>query len=180
MTFQYPLSNPELESISFEDAIAYTADLLSDCENIADSEFQLAVSNLIATSNGARGFFVSYLTQGWEIGELKTLAIVEAIKSAQTPASELIVKNLAMSTAMAIAHRRIGNEDQAQGSDLVAARSKELIQLINLDGIELIALQIQQSAQTGEGAYAEFLNKWRYDAEQKTAIDIALGEAIAS
>jgi hypothetical protein len=180
MTFPYPLSNVELTSISFQDAIAYTEQLMADSEKFSGEEFQLAISNLIASSNGARGFFVSYMTQDWEIGEPQMQAIIAAIKSVPTPSSELLVKNLAMSTAMAIAHRRAGNEEQAQGSDRVAARSTELIQLINLDEVKQIASQMRQSTQTGEGAYAEFLSKWGYDREQKSAMDMALGNAIAA
>jgi hypothetical protein len=180
MTFPYLLSNSELASISFQDAIAYTEKLLADSENFSGEEFQLTISNLITSSNGARGFFVSYMTQDWEIGEQQVQAIIEAIKSVPTPASELLVKNLAMSTAMAIAHRRTGNKEQAQGSDRVASRSTELIQLINLDEVKHIASQMQQSAQTGDGEYAEFLNKWGYDREQRSAMDIALGNAIAA
>jgi hypothetical protein len=180
MTFPYLLSKTELESISFEAAIAYTEKLLQSVNELTNLELQQAIADLIATANGARGLFVSYMTEDWEIGKQQTKAIIEAIKFVPTPASELIVKNLAMSTAMAIAHRRAGNETQAQGSDRVAARSTELIQLINLDAVKHIASQMQESTQTGEGAYAEFLNKWGYDAEQKAAMDIALAKAIAS
>ncbi len=175
----YPLPKTELESISFEAAIAYTEKLLRDREKITDTEFKLTISNLIASSNGARGFLVIYMTEDWEIGELQMQSIIEAIKAVPIPASELIVKNLAMSTAMAIAHRRTGNEVQAQGSDRVAARSTKLIQFINLDEVKHIASQMRQSTQTGEGAYAEFLNKWGYDAEQRAAMDVALAKAIA-
>ena len=180
MTLPYLLSKTELESISFEAAIAYTEKLLQSVDELTDLEFQQVIADLIATTNGARGFFVRYLTQDWAIGDRQTEAVVKALKSVPIPASELIIKNLAMSTAMAIAHRRAGNETQAQGSDRVAARSTALIQLINLDEITRIASQMQKSAQTGEGAYAEFLNKWGYDAEQRAAMDVALAKAIAS
>jgi hypothetical protein len=175
----FPLPKIELESISFEAAIAYTEKLLQRADDLTDLEFQQAIADLILTVNGARGFFVSYLTQDWIIGDRQTEAIVKALKSVPIPASELVVKNLSMSTAMAIAHRRTGNEVQAQGSDRVAARSKELIQLMNFDLVNRIVSQMRHSAQTGEGEYAEFLNKWGYDAEQRMSMDVALSNAIA-
>jgi hypothetical protein len=172
MTF--PLSSTELSSISFEEAIAYTHTLLLRADELSDRELQLAISNLIDTANGARGFFVSYLTEDWEISSQQINAIIAAIASVPLPASELLVKNLSMSTAMAIAHRRAGNATQAEGSDRVARRSTELMRSIDLDEVERIASQMQYSAQTGEGEYADFLNKWGYDAEQRAAIAMVL------
>lgn len=172
MTF--PMPSTELSSISFEEAIAYTHTLLLRADELSDREFQKAISDLIATANGARGFFVSYLTEDWEISDRQIEAIIAAIESAPLLASELLVKNLSMSTAMAIAHRRAGNDTQAAGSDRVARRSTALMRSANLDEIERIAAQMQYSAQTGEGEYADFLQKWGYDAEQRVAIDMAL------
>jgi hypothetical protein len=169
-----PISSIEPSSISFEEAIAYTHTLLLRADELSDRDFQQAISDLIATANGARGFFVSYLTEDWEISSQQINAIIAAIASVPVPASELLVKNLSMSTAMAIAHRRAGNDTQAEGSDRVARRSTELMRSANLDEIERIASQMQYSAQTGEGEYADFLQKWGYDAEQRGAIAMAL------
>ncbi|WP_019499613.1 hypothetical protein [Pseudanabaena sp. PCC 6802] len=172
MTFL--LSPTELSSISFEEAIAYTHTLLLRADELSDREFQRAIADLIDSANGARGFFVGYLTEDWEISDRQINAIIAAIESVPFPASELLVKNLSMSTAMAIAHRRAGNDSQAEGSDRVARRSTALIRSANLEEIERIAAQMQYSAQTSEGEYADFLQKWGYDAEQRAAIDMAL------
>jgi transcription antitermination factor NusG len=178
MTFL--LTSTELASISFEEAIAYAEKLLLNGYELSDLEFQQAIADLISTVNGARGFLVSYMTQDWEIGDRQMQAVIQAIGSVPVPAAELMVKNLSMSTAMAIVHRRAGNESQAQGSDRVTRRSTELIRSTNLDEVKRIAAQMRQSAQTGEGEYAGFLSKWGYDAEQKAAMASAISSAIST
>jgi hypothetical protein len=75
-----------------------------------------------------------------------------------------------MSTAMAITHRRAGNNEQAQGSDRVAKRTALLIEKVNLLEVKEIAMQMSHSAITDNGTYTDFLKKWGYDVEQKQAI----------
>ncbi|NEQ84381.1 MAG: hypothetical protein F6K26_30680, partial [Moorea sp. SIO2I5] len=91
---------------------------------------------------------------------------------------ELLVKNLAMSAAMALNHRRNGKEDMAQGSDRVRSRSANLIKQLNMPSLFDIAQQLRQSALTGVGHYQEFLQRWRYDSDQKQVIYHALSEIL--
>jgi hypothetical protein len=88
------------------------------------------------------------------------------------------VKNLAMSTAMAIAHRRQGNEVMAAGSDRVQRRSRLHLERLGLAEVSQKAAQLQASAETGTGAYGEFLNRWGYDEEQRRAIGAVLADLL--
>ena len=75
-----------------------------------------------------------------------------------------------MSTAMAITHRRQGNEEMAKGSDRVRSRTLNLMDQLDRADIARIASQMRQSATTAAGPYASFLQRWGYDEEQQQAI----------
>lgn len=45
-----------MKNITFEEAIAYTEDLLSR-HNLDDTQLELQIAELVQTTNGARGFF---------------------------------------------------------------------------------------------------------------------------
>ena len=155
--------------MTFEESIAYTEQLLSR-NDLDEAQLQSEITNLVKTSNGARGFFVCFLTGEWELADNPSPAIVQALQAEPKAIAELLVKNLAMSTAMAITHRRNENEEQAKGSDRVAKRTALLIEKVDLLEVRTIANQMQDSATTNSGEYAAFLEKWGYDAEQKQAI----------
>jgi hypothetical protein len=162
--------------MTFEEAIAYTQNLLLRTD-LDDYQLKAEIANLIQTANGARGFFVCFLTGEWQLADSPSLGIIEALQSAPKAISELLVKNLAMSTAMAIAHRRSDNIEQAQGSDRVAKRTELLIEKVNLAELRDIAEQMSNSA-IANGMYTDFFERWGYDAEQKQAIAIILSKAV--
>ncbi len=163
---------PIPESVSFPEAITLTQSLLQkmeagELENIA---IEKTISSLVATENGARGFFVTYLTDEGDLADKPTEAVIKALQSSPEIVSQLLVKNIAMSTAMAITHRRQDNETMAQSSQKVSRRSAELIKQLNLDGIPQKLEKLHHSAVSGEGEYQGFLERWGYDSEQKQAI----------
>jgi hypothetical protein len=135
-----------------------------------DLQLESEISALVQTANGARGFFVCFLTGEWRLADAPSTHVIKALQSAPTAIAELLVKNLAMSTAMAIFHRRAGNEELAQGSDRVARRTALLIGKVKLAEVDEIAMQMSDSAISNYGNYTNFLEKWGYDAEQKQAI----------
>jgi hypothetical protein len=154
-------------SISFEQAIAYTENLFNQ-DLPPDPEFQQAIADLVSTDNGARGFFVYYLTN--EIADRPTESVIQALRSVPIPSAELLVKNLVMSTAMAIAHKRNDDQAMALSSQRVRDRTANLIKLVNLSEVKTIADLMHESAESGVGEYANFLTKWGYDSEQRAAI----------
>jgi hypothetical protein len=179
MMMSYPsLTVPE--NVSFEQAIALTQtflDLLEQGE-LSEGVIQTTISELVKTENGARGFFVTYLTDERTLSDRPTPAVISGLKTSPEIVSELLVKNIAMSTAMAITHTRNQNPDMAASSQRVQTRSTDLINQLQLPQIKDKAKSLNHSAQTGTGAYQSFLERWGYDTEQKQAIQTALGECL--
>lgn len=160
------------ENISFENAIALTHSLLSQMEaaKLSDAEIKEVVTSLVKTENGARGFFVTYLTGDGDVAELAPPTILTAIASAPDIVAELLVKNLVMSTAMAVHHGRNSDEEMAASANRVRSRSELIISSIKMPACQRIAKEILAAIATGEGNYAAFLQKWGYDQDQKDAI----------
>ncbi|HEY9640518.1 MAG TPA: hypothetical protein V6C57_08540 [Coleofasciculaceae cyanobacterium] len=164
------------DAVTFEQAIAITHALLAEMEqgSLSEADIQTAIASLVQSENGGRGFFVTYLTNEGSLADQPSAAVVTALQSSPAIVAELLVKNLAMSSAMAIAHRRNQNEKMAQGSDQVQRRTADLIQKVCLPEVAEKARQLQESAATGTGAYQNFLDRWGYDAEQRSRIAAAV------
>ncbi len=111
------------ESVTFQEAIALTQSLLSRIEaGVSPAEIEAGIAELVKSENGARGFFVTYLTSDGNLADNPSPEVVRALQSSPEIVAELLVKNLAMSAAMAVTHRRNGLEEMAQGSDRVRSR----------------------------------------------------------
>jgi hypothetical protein len=158
--------------ITFEDAIALTQSLLNQREQatLQDAAFETAVMELAATHNGARGFFVGYLTDSRELIDTLLPVVASALQNAPAIAPELLVKNLAMSTAMEMTHRRNHTPDQATQSAQVQQRTAALMKLLGFSYFKTEAAGLWQGVTAEAGSYAAFLKRWGYDAEQKAAI----------
>ncbi|MCS6960379.1 MAG: hypothetical protein RMK91_10065 [Pseudanabaenaceae cyanobacterium SKYGB_i_bin29] len=150
-------------SISFEEAIVRTTELLEGTD-VSPEQMGEAVQELLMTENGARGFFVTFLTGDWYQADQPSPQIMQALAQSPTPTAELLVKNLVMSTAMAITHRRNGDLDMANSSVRVQRRCRYLLQHLHHPDIT----PILQKMLTGE--YEAFYQKWGYDEEQRQAI----------
>lgn len=158
--------------ITFEDAIALTQSLLNQREQAAiqDADFESAAAELTATHNGARGFFVAYLTDSRDLIDSLLPVVASALRKSPVITPELLVKNLAMSTAMEITHRRNNNPDQAAQSAQVQQRTAALMDLLGFPYFKADAESLWQAVTSEAGSYAAFLKRWGYDAEQKEAI----------
>jgi len=82
---------------------------------------------------------------------------------------DLTARNLAMSTAMGLAHGRTGAEDQRQGSERVARRCSDLLRQLDSSLVK-VRLETLLEATAGRGDDVGFLQRWGYDDEQKSAI----------
>lgn len=160
------------DDISFEDAIALTQSLLPQMMegNLSESQIEERIAALVKTQNGARGFFVTYLTHEETLADHPSEGVLKGLKSAPEIISELLVKNLVMSSAMVISHTRKNALEMAEGSQRVRSRSLNLIKSLQLSSINSRVEQMRQSLTTKEGNYQEFLQKWGYDEEQKQAM----------
>ncbi len=163
------------EAVTFEEAIALAQSLLSEIEQgaLAQSEEEARIGGLVSSENGARGFFVTYLTDERALADNPSPALIRALQSSPEIVSELLVKNLAMSAAMAVAHRRNRDEEMAKSSERVSARSAGLIRETALSAARSKVKLLLESVSSGEGVYQSFLKRWGYDAEQLAAIATA-------
>ncbi|MBV9385686.1 MAG: hypothetical protein JOZ78_04575 [Chroococcidiopsidaceae cyanobacterium CP_BM_ER_R8_30] len=167
-------------NITFDQAIALTQSLLSQiaAAELQPDEIESAIAQLVKSENGARGFFVTYLTSEQELADDPAPEVVRALQSSPEIVAELLVKNLAMSAAMAVTHRRHLDEAMAQNSERVRSRTTHLIQLVQLPAVNELSQQMWESAATGEGNYKAFLQRWGYDAEQRLIIGQTLTQVL--
>ena len=156
--------------ISFENAIQQTQDLLSQIEFLDAKTITQKFTELVSTENGARGFFVTYLTSDLSHTEYPSLEVITALKTSPIFVNELLVKNLAMSTAMVIYHRGQGDEENAQGSEKVQEKTGQLIKQLLSQSLGEKLQQLATSLNTGQGEYQAFLERWGYDDCQRQAI----------
>jgi hypothetical protein len=168
------------ESVTFEEAIALTQSLMAQMAagEVSAPESSEAIAQLVKSENGARGFFVTYLTSEGALADNPSPEVIQALQASPDIVAELLVKNLAMSAAQAITHRRKGNEEMAQGSDRVRSRTTRLIEQLKLPQVRDRAVALHESAATGEGTYKTFLQRWGYDAQQRQVICKALEQVI--
>lgn len=168
------------EAVTFEQAISLTQALLarSDAGELSESEITISISNLVKTANGARGFFVTYLTSDSPLADYPIPSVLPALRSNSDKVAELLIKNLAMSAAQALYHHRQQNEAMVQGSMQVHQRTAQLIALLQLPAVSDRAQQLLESATTGEGKYKAFLERWGYDAEQRQVICQAVRQVL--
>ncbi len=157
------------EPLNFGSAIAFTQELLTQSK-ISASE----IATLVQTEDGARGFFVTYLTS--DLADSPTQEIIEGLRSHSEIVSELLIKNLAMSTAQELYHHRRQDEEMAKSSQRVQERTVRLIKLLNLDLVYEKSQQLVASINADSGSYQAFLERWNYDAEQKQAIKAAINK----
>ncbi|MCA2640851.1 MULTISPECIES: hypothetical protein [unclassified Microcystis] len=157
-------------SISFENAIQQTQDLLSQIEFLDAKTITQKFTELVSTENGARGFFVTYLTSDLSHREYPSLEVITALKTSPIFVNELLVKNLAMSTAMVIYHRSQGDKENAQGSEKVQEKTGQLIKQLLSPALGKKLQQLATSLNTGQGEYQAFLERWGYDNYQRQAI----------
>ncbi|MBO1349634.1 MAG: hypothetical protein EBE86_020670 [Hormoscilla sp. GUM202] len=169
------------DNVTFQDAIALTQTLLAQLErgNLSEAELQDAIASLVSTLPGARGFFVTYLTDERPFADNPTPAVIDALRYNTERISDLMVKNIAMSTAMSITHQRNQDEKMAASSQRVRSRSAKIIKLLQLPEVQERSQQLYASATTGNGSYQEFLSRWGYDPEQRQAIAQALEPLIS-
>jgi len=155
-------------NITFEQAMELTQDLLMS--NPSDALVESAITALLQTQNGARGFFVVFLTEDSALADVPTPPLLRALRSNPDTIADLMVKNIAMPTAMALTHQRNGNDELAVSSNQTQVRSIHLVQQLNLPEITTLLRSMQSTIQNNNGDYQSFLDRWGYDQEQRDAI----------
>jgi hypothetical protein len=165
--------------VSFPQAITLAEEILAlpvDGDDVVQSQ---AIAALLQTANGARGFFVAFLTGASPLADAPTAGILRALRSAPATVADLMTKNLAMATAMQLTHAANGDREQAAGSARVQARSRTLIAALQLPVLQTQLQRLLDSTRHDGGEYQEFLTRWGYDAEQRQAIQQVVAALLA-
>ena len=143
-------------------------------DEISDEVISDRIGELIKTVEGARGFFVVSLSLDCPLMDRFPDALIFQLRNSGEIVVDLTVKNLAMSSAMIITHRK-NNDPQAIQSERIKIRCIELLKLFDSTQVKK-RLDVLLEATKGNGTDLKFLNKWRYNDEQINAISESIYE----
>jgi len=146
---------------------------LWEAGELSDEVLADRVSELVASRDGARGFFVVSLAGDSPLMDRLPDSVALVLRAGGDGVVDLSVRNLAMSTAMALQHKRSGDGAMQAGSERVQSRSTELLRLLE-PALVKQRLETLLEATAGRGEDVAFLDRWGYDAEQRMAITAAL------
>ncbi|KAJ1461129.1 hypothetical protein M885DRAFT_584947 [Pelagophyceae sp. CCMP2097] len=150
---------------------------------------------LLATTSGARGWFVLLLTDPVYaplFSKALSPALLEPLEKHAEVNVRLMTMNVAMSTAMAVAHARNGDSDMASASTLTSDRSVAVVEALMdrqltptlrpalRDLLNTAAFDADDDdGNTGVDAdWVAFLDRWGYDATQRNAIAAVLARML--
>tara|TARA_Y100001968_G_scaffold280565_1_gene277166 strand:- start:39046 stop:39570 length:525 start_codon:yes stop_codon:yes gene_type:complete len=158
---------------SFEEAMNATLLWCNAWEEggLSDEVLSDRVAELVESQEGARGFFAISLSNNCPLMDRLPDPLIIQLRKAGTIVVDLTVKNLAMSSAMALNHKINKNLKNQEGSERITARCRELLRLLDPNlvkkQLEDLLAAVSGKSQTN---YAEFLKRWEYNEDQKLAI----------
>ena len=167
---------------TFQQAMEITATWLQqwDNEEISDEVLADRIGEMVASRDGARGFFVVTLAGDSALMDRIPDVVAGQLRSAGRDVVDLSVRNLAMSTAMAVHHKRSGDQNQQSGSERVTFRCTELLRLLEPILVKERLEQLLEATIDNSGADVSFLERWGYDDEQKRAISTCVYDIAAA
>jgi len=159
-----------LKEASFTQAINISAqwckewgeDLLSE-EVLADR-----IAELIKTKNGLRGFFAYALSdKDCLLLDKLPFSLIFKLNEGGDTVVEILVKNLIMSSAQIIIHRRENNHEYETTSENISNRCKAILRLLDTKLVtKNVSLVLEEINNMGNS----FDNSIKYDSEQKEFI----------
>ena len=161
---------------TFKQAINITMLWCENWENeeISDEVLADRVGELIKTADGARGFFVVALSTDCPLIDRIPDPLIFQFKESGQIVVDLAVKNLAMSSAMVIEHKK-NNNPQHLKSERIRKRCIEILRLLDSYKVKK-RLEILFDATKGIGKDVEFFSRWGYNFEQIKAISESIYE----
>ena len=97
-------------------------------------------------------------------------ALIFQLRLAGEEIVDITVKNLAMSSAMALHHQRSKSPEQEAKSKRIRQRCIELLRLLDTHSVKERLEKILLATQ-GKGDDVHLLKHWKYDDDQKKAIE---------
>ena len=143
-------------------------------DEISDEVISDRIGELIKTVEGARGFFAVSLSIDCPLMDRFPDALIFQLRSSGEIVVDLTVKNLAMSSAMIITHRKNKDPQEIQ-SERIKIRCIELLKLLESTQVKK-RLDVLLEATKGNGKDLKFLNTWCYTDEQFKAISESIYE----
>jgi hypothetical protein len=83
----------KMKIMTFEEAIAYTETLLSR-QDLDEIILESEIAELVQTANGARGFFVTFLTGEWKLADHPSIGVIRALQSTPNAIAASLHQNL--------------------------------------------------------------------------------------
>ena len=162
----------EAAAPNFQQAMEITALWLNlwEAGELSDEVLADRVAELVASRDGARGFFVISLAGDSALMDRLPEALVGKLRSCGEDVVDLTVRNLAMSAAMVVHHRQQSDVKQAAGSERVNLRCTELLRQLEPHSVKARLETLLAAASNNQGSDVAFLDRWGYDVNQKTAI----------
>jgi hypothetical protein len=166
----------EAAVLTFPQAMERAAQGLALWESgeLSDEVLADQVADLVNSRDGARGFFVVSLSSDSALMDRLPEPLVLQLREAGEGVVDLTVRNLAMSTAMALHHQRAGDAAQQARSERVRDRSTELLRQLDQHLVKERLEVLLQAAGQGSGPDLDFLDRWGYDPEQRQIISEAV------
>jgi hypothetical protein len=172
---EVPSPSVEVAAPTFPQAMEITAQWLGLWENgeLSDEVLADRVGELVASREGARGFFVVALAGESALLDRFPEPVMVQLRLAGEGVVDLTVRNLAMSTAMALRHGRCSDAAQQARSERVQQRCTEVLRQLEPGAVKT-RLERLLAATHGDGEDVAFLERWGYDNEQRGAIAAAV------
>ncbi len=159
-----------LKEASFIQAINISAqwckewggDLLSE-EVLADR-----IAELIKTRNGLRGFFAYALSdRDCFLLDKLPFSLIYKLNEVGDAVTEIVLKNLIMSSAQIIVHRKDNNLEYETTSENISSRCKAILRLLETKSVSKFVDQVLRDL---DNMGNSFDNSLKYDSEQKEFI----------
>ena len=149
-------------NISAEWCKEWSEDILSE-EVLADR-----ISELIKTRNGLRGFFAYALSdKDCLLLDKLPYSLIYKLNEGGDAVTEIVVKNLIMSSAQIIIHRRDNNHEYEITSENISDRCKAILRLLETKSVTKSVNQVLRDL---DDMGNSFDNSVKYDSEQKEFI----------
>jgi hypothetical protein len=163
--------------LSFQEAIAQSTEWIRlwDQDELSDDVLADEIGALVRERDGARGFFVASLTSDSPLMDRLPEPLIYQLRLAGEGVVDLTVRNLAMSTAMGVHHKRNHDQSLLDGSMRVRSRCVELLRVLDSKQVKN-RLEILADGINAVGEDTKFLQRWGYDDEQIEEIQLAINE----